>query len=99
MASNVCRDERIDVAFGESSVVAQAVLSFVGLPHFMMQRRNFVMSLPLVFVTGVVLNSFHGLSTDPLVSTRPFDDSTRWTVVGILGGLARVLSTALLVRR
>ena len=74
---------------------------------FSVQRRSFVMSLPLVFlayaifgfVTGVVLYSFHGSLTDPLLPARPFDDYTRWTVVGILGGLAGVLSTALLLRQ
>ena len=73
---------------------------------FLVQRRSFVMSLPLVFltyaiiafITGVVLYSFRGSLTDPLVPTRPFDDHTRWTVVGVLGGFAGVLSTALLVR-
>ena len=65
------------------------------------------MSLPLVFlayaiiglITAVVLYSFRGSSMDPLVPARPFDDYTRWTVVGVLGGVAGVLSTALLLRR
>jgi len=80
----------------------------VGMEGLMLlSRRSFVMSLPLVFlayaiigfVTGVVWYSYRGSLTDPLLPTRPFDDYTRWMAVGVLGGVAGVLSTALLLRR
>lgn len=72
------------------------------------QRRSVVMSLPLVFlaysivgfVVGVVLYSFRGVSiSDPSMTEHQFDDYTRWTVVGVLGGLAGMLTTSLLLLR
>ena len=66
------------------------------------------MSLPLVFllyamvgfVTGVVVYSFRGVAhADPLEGDYPFENYTRWTVVGVLGGLAGVLATSLLLLR
>lgn len=55
-----------------------------------------MMSLPLVFlaysiagfVTGIVIYSFRGVSVTP---GHHYDDYTKWTVVGTLGGLAGVL--------
>jgi H+/Cl- antiporter ClcA len=66
------------------------------------------MSLPLVFlvyaiigfVTGIVLYSFRGVAvTDPFGQERPFEDYTKWTVVGVLGGLAGMLTTSLFLLR
>ena len=67
------------------------------------------MSLPLVFlvyaivgfVAGIVLYSFRGVKLeDPLMSERPFEEYTKWTVVGVLGGLAGMLTMSLfLIRR
>ncbi|KAF5369694.1 hypothetical protein D9615_010149 [Tricholomella constricta] len=73
----------------------------------MLSRRSVVMSLPLVFLvyaiigfaTGIVLYSFRGVASDPLSSQRPFEVYTRWTVVGVLGGLAGMLTTSLLLLR
>jgi H+/Cl- antiporter ClcA len=66
------------------------------------------MSLPLVFllctimgfVTGVVLYSFRGVTiVDPMVGEYPFEEYTRWTVLGVLGGLAGVLTPSLFLLR
>lgn len=74
----------------------------------MLSRRNIVMSLPLVFlvyaivafVAGIVLYSFSGVTaSDPLESERPFEDYTKWTVVGVLGGLAGMLTMSLFLLR
>jgi hypothetical protein len=62
----------------------------------MLSRRSIMMSLPLVFlaysiagfVTGIVIYSFRGVSVTP---GHHYDDYTKWTVVGTLGGLAGVL--------
>ncbi|KAG5642968.1 hypothetical protein DXG03_001816 [Asterophora parasitica] len=72
----------------------------------MLSRRSVVLSLPLVFliyaivafVTGIVLYSFRGV-TDPFSPEQRFEDYTRWTVVGVLGGLAGMLTTSLLLLR
>lgn len=79
----------------------------VGIEGLMLlSRRSFVMSLPLVFlaysiiglVTGVVLYSIRGVTTEnPVLTTRPFYEYTKWTAVGALGGLAGILSTSLLL--
>ncbi|KAF8076962.1 hypothetical protein FPV67DRAFT_1715819 [Lyophyllum atratum] len=74
----------------------------------MLSRRSVVFSLPLVFlaysivafITGIVLYSFRGLAPDPYgPSQGPFVDYTRWTIVGVLGGLAGVVTTSLLLLR
>jgi len=74
----------------------------------MLSRRNIIMSLPLTFllyaivgfVTGIVLYSFRGVTvSDPLGPDRPFEDYTKWTVVGVLGGLAGMLTTSLFLLR
>lgn len=67
------------------------------------------MSLPIVllayavaaFITGITLYSFRGTAfTNPALIAHNFDDYTRWTVLGLLGGLAGVLTTsAILLRR
>ncbi|TFK33262.1 hypothetical protein BDQ12DRAFT_727898 [Crucibulum laeve] len=72
----------------------------------MLSRRSIVMALPLVFlaysiigfITGIVLYTFRGtISTDP--NHDPFDDYTRWTVVGVLGALAGMLTVSLFFLR
>lgn len=73
------------------------------------QRQSIAMSLPLVllayaviaFITGVVIYSFRGITfKDPTLLIHHFDNYTKWTVVGVLGGLAGMLTTsALLLRR
>ncbi|KAI3614483.1 hypothetical protein WG66_009710 [Moniliophthora roreri] len=76
-------------------------------------RRILILSLPLTlliysiiaFITGIVLYSFFGTESSP--TTRPpgavlqhhFEGYTRWSVVGVLGGLAGVLFTAVLMLR
>ncbi|KAJ7667201.1 hypothetical protein B0H17DRAFT_1251845 [Mycena rosella] len=70
----------------------------------LISTRSVVMSLPLVFliyallalVAGVVLYSVFGVNG----SAVRFADYTRWTVLGVLGGLVGILATsALLLRR
>jgi len=70
------------------------------------QRRSVVMSLPLVFlaysiigfIAGIVLYSFRGVTvTNSDLAVHHFDDYTRWTVVGVLGGLAGMLTTSVLL--
>lgn len=64
-----------------------------------LSRRSVVMALPLVllvyaivaFVVGIVLYSFRGVTDVPLMNSRPFDDYTKWTVVGVLGALGGIL--------
>lgn len=72
------------------------------------QTRNVVLSLPLVFlaysviafVVGITLYSFRGMTeTNSNVIGKHFAEYTRWTVVGVLGGFAGVLTTTLLVLR
>ncbi|KAG6830126.1 hypothetical protein H0H87_009096 [Tephrocybe sp. NHM501043] len=71
----------------------------------MLTRRSVVMALPLIFlayaivafVTGIVLYSFWDVNDDLLDPKRPFEDYTKWTVIGVLGGLAGMLFTSLLL--
>jgi len=71
-------------------------------------RRTVALSLPLVFlaysiiafVTGIVLYSYRGVSiTDPSSPKNPFEDYMHWTVVGVVGGLAGIVTTSLLLFR
>ncbi|KAL0568569.1 hypothetical protein V5O48_013414 [Marasmius crinis-equi] len=72
-------------------------------------RRIVILSLPLTlliysviaFVSGIVLYSFFGKVTDvqPGTLARHFESYTQWSVVGVLGGLAGVLFTAMLMLR
>lgn len=71
-----------------------------------LQRRSVVMSLPIVFlayaiiafVAGITLYSFRGVTvTDKALVEHQFQEYTRWTVVGVLGGLAGILTTAFLL--
>ncbi|KDR84460.1 hypothetical protein GALMADRAFT_714456 [Galerina marginata CBS 339.88] len=82
----------------------------VGVEGLMVvSRRSIALSLPLVFlaysiigfITGIVLYTLRGVSvTDPSTHKNAFEDYTRWTVVGVVGGLAGIVTTSmLLVRR
>jgi hypothetical protein len=66
------------------------------------------MSLPLIFlvyalvgfVTGIVLYFFRGVTvSDPFGPEHPFEDYTKWTVVGVLGELAGMLTMSLFLLR
>ncbi|KAF8886964.1 hypothetical protein BD779DRAFT_1529018 [Infundibulicybe gibba] len=75
----------------------------------MLSRRSIILSLPLVFlayaiagfVTGIVLYSFRGVTTThPLAIEHHFNDHTRWTTIGLLGGLAGIfMATFVMLRR
>ncbi|GLB34349.1 hypothetical protein LshimejAT787_0112330 [Lyophyllum shimeji] len=74
----------------------------------MLSKRSVVYALPTVFlayaiigfVTGIVLYSFRGTAPDKAApSQAPFAEYTRWTVVGVLGALAGILTTSLLLLR
>ena len=66
------------------------------------------MSLPLVFlawaiaafITGITFYSFRGATvTSRIVIKQPFEEYTHWAVVGTLGALGGMLTTAALVAR
>ncbi len=73
-----------------------------------MKRRHVLFSLPLVFlayaiigfVAGIVLYSFRGMSVtgSPMISHH-FQEYTRWTVVGFLGGLLGILTTSIILMK
>jgi len=67
-----------------------------------------VLSLPLVFlayaltafIVGISLYSFRGVAvTNPALVTHPFDDYTKWTVAGAIGGLVCMLVVSALLSR
>ena len=72
-----------------------------------LQRRTVALSLPLVFlaysiiafVTGIVLYSYRGVSSNPPLPKHAFEDYMRWTVVGVVGGLVGIITTSLLLFR
>ncbi|CAA7259460.1 unnamed protein product [Cyclocybe aegerita] len=82
-------------------------VSRVGVEGIMIvTRRTMALSLPTVFlaysliafVTGLVLYVYRGVSfTDPSLPRNSFEDYTRWTVVGIVGVLAGMLTTTMLL--
>lgn len=65
------------------------------------------MSLPLVFlayaiagfVTGIVIYSFRGVAIDPPGQSMPYEDYTKWIVVGTLGGVGGILMMSILLNR
>ncbi|KAF8165963.1 hypothetical protein B0H34DRAFT_648053 [Crassisporium funariophilum] len=81
--------------------------SHVGVEGLMMiSRRTVVLSLPMVFlaysiigfITGIVLYSFRGVTvTNPTMPKSAFEDYTRWTVVGVVGALAGLVTTSMLL--
>ena len=82
-------------------------VAFWSLTACCLQRRTIVLSLPLVFlaysivafISGITLYSFRGKAGDSPSQGVPFDDYTRWIVVGVLGGLAGVVTTSMLLLR
>jgi hypothetical protein len=70
-------------------------------------RRTIALSLPLVFlaysiiafVAALTLYSFRGKTIEGPFPKSPFEDYTRWIVVGVLGGLAGILTTSFLLFR
>ncbi|KAJ3505857.1 hypothetical protein NLJ89_g7196 [Agrocybe chaxingu] len=83
--------------------------SRVGVEGIMIvTRRTMALSLPTVFlaysliafVTGLVLYVYRGVSfTNPSLPRNSFEDYTRWTVVGLVGALAGMLTTTMLLFR
>jgi hypothetical protein len=66
------------------------------------------MSLPLVFlaysigafITGISFYVFRGtIATNPQLVMHPFDDYTKWTVVGAIGGSVTMLAASALLSR
>lgn len=65
------------------------------------------MSLPLVFlayaiasfVTGIVIYSFRGVPINPPGPSMPYEDYTKWIVVGTLGGVGGILMMSVLLNR
>ncbi|KAF8967511.1 hypothetical protein BDZ97DRAFT_1755936 [Flammula alnicola] len=84
-------------------------ISHVGIEGLMViSRRTVALSLPMVFltysligfITAVVLYTFRGASVDdPHMIKNSFEDYTRWTVVGVVGVLAGIVTTSMLVLR
>lgn len=88
---------------------AERAVSFIGGEGLMIiSRRHVLYSLPLVFlayaiigfVAGIVLYSFRGMSVtgSPMISHH-FQEYTRWTVVGFLGGLLGILTTSIILMK
>ncbi|KZT29536.1 hypothetical protein NEOLEDRAFT_1056631 [Neolentinus lepideus HHB14362 ss-1] len=95
--------------FRYNNTELERTVRFVGQEGMVViSKRSVVMSLPLVFlaysliafVTGVTIYSFRGFSiTNSKIIVRHFDEYTKWTVVGTLGGFGGVLLTAALLAR
>ena len=73
-----------------------------------LQRRTVALSLPVVFlaysvigfIAGITLYSWRGTSlANPNLPKNSFEDYTRWTAVGVVGGLAGIVTTSMLVLR
>ncbi|PPQ77168.1 hypothetical protein CVT25_010796 [Psilocybe cyanescens] len=81
----------------------------VGIEGFMViSRRSVALSLPVVFlaysiiafISGIVLYTVRGSAlTDPSLTKNAFEDYTRWTVVGIVGALAGIVTTSMILFR
>ncbi|KAF9476779.1 hypothetical protein BDN70DRAFT_949891 [Pholiota conissans] len=85
-------------------------ISLVGIEGLMViSRRTVALSLPMVFlayaligvITGLILYTFRGA---PIGSPSPggkssFEDYVRWSIVGVVGALAGIMTTSLLVLR
>ncbi|KAF7328383.1 hypothetical protein MVEN_02553900 [Mycena venus] len=86
---------------GAAAQLNSAVVGGEGL--MFISTRSVIMSLPLVlliyavlgFVAAVVLYSFFGVDA----SAVRFDDYTRWAVLGVLGGLAGILTMSAVLLR
>ncbi len=89
------------------SVKSSSYLVYAGLTSFYLQRRTIALSLPLVFlaysiiafIASLTLYSFRGKPVGYPLPKTPFEDYTRWIVVGVLGGLLGILTTSLLLLR
>ncbi|KAJ7189995.1 hypothetical protein GGX14DRAFT_483998 [Mycena pura] len=106
MASSLVAVFRYKADLAESVRPAAALLNpaAVGREGLMpISTHSVIMSLPLVlliyavlgFVAAVVLYSFFGVDGTAV----PFEAYTRWAVLGVLGGLAGVLTTSILLLR
>jgi len=82
--------------------------SYMGVEGIVgISRRTIALSLPVVFlaysivafVAALTLYSFRGNTVENPLPKSPFDDYTRWIVVGVLGGLAGILTTSFLLLR
>ncbi|KJA17727.1 hypothetical protein HYPSUDRAFT_146154 [Hypholoma sublateritium FD-334 SS-4] len=80
----------------------------VGIEGLMViSRRTVALSLPAVFlayaligfVTGIILYSFRGAPADPNGPKNSFEDYIRWIIVGVVGVLAGIVTTSLIVLR
>lgn len=83
-------------------------ISHLGGEGLVITRRTLVMSLPIVFlaysiigfITGIVLYSIRGVTfVDPHLTQSHFGDYTKWTVTGLGGALAGILTMSLLLLR
>ncbi|KAH9482108.1 hypothetical protein JR316_0004203 [Psilocybe cubensis] len=81
----------------------------VGIEGFMIiSRRSVAISLPVVFlaysiiafITAIVLYTLRGAAvTDPSSHKHAFEDYTRWTVVGLVGTLAGIVTISMIIFR
>jgi hypothetical protein len=84
-------------------------ISHVGIEGMMViSRRTVILSLPLVllvysiiaFIVGIVLYSFRGVTiSDPSMTRKYFEDYTKWGVVSVVGALAGMVTTSMLLFR
>ncbi|KIK68361.1 hypothetical protein GYMLUDRAFT_153405 [Collybiopsis luxurians FD-317 M1] len=95
-----------DLECVSSNVEPWAIYGGEGL--MLHSKRIVILSLPLAllaysiisFIVGIVLYSFFGVSEAPVnVLQKHFEEYTRWTVVGVLGGLTGILFTSMLLLR
>ncbi|KAK7039381.1 hypothetical protein R3P38DRAFT_475890 [Favolaschia claudopus] len=91
-------------AMGGGAVPVNSFVGGGGEGLMLISTRSVVMSLPLVlliyavmgFVAAIVIYSFLGVDN----SSVRFEEYTRWAVLGVLGGLAGILTmSAILLRR
>ncbi|KAG7440014.1 uncharacterized protein BT62DRAFT_911598, partial [Guyanagaster necrorhizus] len=88
---------------------AESAVSFIsGEGLMIISRRHILFSLPIVFlayaiigfVAGIVLYSLRGVSvTGSTIVEHHFQEYTRWTVVGFLGGLLGILTTSIVLMK
>ncbi|KAF8179221.1 hypothetical protein BJ912DRAFT_855727, partial [Pholiota molesta] len=81
-------------------------ISHVGIEGLMViSRRTVALSLPMVFLayaligflTGLILYTFRGAPLGNPGSKTSFEDYARWIIVGVVGALAGIVTTSLLV--
>ncbi|EAU87242.2 hypothetical protein CC1G_12460 [Coprinopsis cinerea okayama7 len=85
---------------------AVGVIGLEGVTNI--SKRAFVLSLPLVFlaysiisfIVGITVYSLRGGSLfNPNVEIRPFEDYTKWTVMGLVGAFGGILATSYFLAR